>query len=87
MTEVDGEGWRVQHVKLGDLIGCIDDHPGLLDEREDEDCIDGDVGAGGNKEGCLLALARQVGQGELEGNGQGRRNRHAVPMLVKTMGE
>ena len=85
--EVDGEGRRVQHAKLGDLIGCIDDHPGLLDEREDKDCIDGDVGAGANKEGSLLALARQVGQGELEGNGQVHRNRYAVPMPVKTMGE
>ncbi len=44
--------------------------PGFLDEGEAKDCIAVDVGAGGNKKKSLSALVYQVGQGELEGNGQ-----------------
>ncbi len=68
-TEVGGEWWCIQHSKLSNLIGCIDGHLGLLDEREAKDGIDGDVWAGGNKKGSLLALTHQVGHGELEGDG------------------
>jgi hypothetical protein len=66
-TEVNGEWRHVQHSKLSNLIGCIDGHLGLLDEREAKDGIDSDIWAGGNKKGSLLALTRQVGHGELEG--------------------
>jgi hypothetical protein len=68
-TKVDGEWRHIQHSKLSNLIGCINGHLGLLDEREAKDGIDGDVWAGGNKKGSLLALTRQVGHNELEGNG------------------
>ena len=43
--EVDSERGRIEGPKLRNLVRRVDDHASLLDERQPEDGVDGDVGA------------------------------------------
>ena len=59
--EVNGK-WRcIQGTKLSDLVCCVDNHFGLLNEGKTEDCVYGDIWSNRNKESGGSSLARDVG--------------------------
>ena len=58
--EVDWKWGRVQGTKLSDLVSCVDNHFGLLNEGKTKDCVYGDVWANRNKESGGSILTREV---------------------------
>ena len=52
------------------MIRRVDNHPSLLDERQTQDGIDGDVGPARDAEMGWMAFTSQVGEVELEAHSE-----------------
>ncbi len=66
VTKIDGERWRVEDTKVGHLVRGINNHLGLLDERQTKNGVDGDIASCCNKKACGAPLAREVRKVESE---------------------
>jgi hypothetical protein len=73
MTKIDVKGGMVQSPKIGNLVRCVDDHLGLLNEGETEDGVDSDVRAGGDGKSCGMTVASEVRHMELKSDSEIRR--------------
>ncbi len=68
VAEVNLEGRSVQGFKLRNHISCVDDHLGLLDERQAEDRVYRDVASSRNKEARGVSFVCKIRQVETEGH-------------------
>jgi hypothetical protein len=60
----------IKSTEVSHLIGGVDNHVGLLDERETKDGINGDIGSGCNAEGGGSSLACEIWHMKLKTNGE-----------------
>ncbi len=58
--------WFVEGTKFGHLVRGIDNHLGLLDERQTKDGVDGDIASHCNEKACGIPLSREVRKVEPE---------------------
>jgi hypothetical protein len=55
---------------MGNLVGCVNDHAGLLDEWQAEDGVDSNIWTARDAQSGCVAFTSQIGKMELESYGE-----------------